>query len=387
MLRGTLSLVVVAAFLISGCAAPVKKDPEALPVVWPMPPDLPRFIYETTLYAKGNVVTRDFFDSLSDTLFANKGKKEYLIKPFDVAAKFGRIVVSDTMAGVVHVFDVPARQVFAFSSGGGVKLEKPLGVAIDDNLNIYIADGKLQRVLVFGYQGQESTGHIRLILNAKDGFKRPTDVAVSPSGERIYVVDAGGVGTTQHRVVVFDAAGNQLFEFGERGSQEGQFNLPLQAAYGSDGTLYVLDSGNFRIQAFDKDGKFLRAWGGVGKLLGNLARPRGVALDTDGNVYVTDSIFNNIQVFNPNGELLMPIGGPGSGKNPGEYFLIAGIAVDETNRVYVVDQYFRKIEVLRRLSEEEAKEVLVKLEQRQQAENISVNKLTDEGRPDLNPAH
>ena len=136
--------------------------------------------------------------------------------------------------------------------------------------------------------------------------------------------------------------------------------MPLQGAVAPDGTLYILDSGNFRVQAFDRDGKFLRAFGSLGNSLGNLARPRGIAVDGDGNIYISDAAFNNFQIFTPQGQLLLAIGTGATKSKPGKFGLISGIAVDETGRVYVVDQYFNKVEVFRRLSDKEGQQMLQK---------------------------
>lgn len=75
-----------------------------------------------------------------------------------------------------------------------------------------------------------------------------------------------------------------------------------------NGTLYVLDAGNFRVQAFDPTGKLRLALGSMGSGLGSFSRPRAIATDAEGNIYVTDGAFNNVQIFNPRGELLMPLG-------------------------------------------------------------------------------
>ncbi|MGC2049298.1 MAG: SMP-30/gluconolactonase/LRE family protein, partial [Gallionella sp.] len=145
-----------------------------------------------------------------------------------------------------------------------------------------------------------------------------------------------------------------------RGNGDGQFNVPLHAAVGPDDTLYVLDSGTFRVQAFDRDGKFLRSFGKPGKEFGNLARPRGMAVDDDGNIYVTDASFNNFQIFNPEGQLLLTIGEGSLESNPGRYGMLSGISVDETGRIYVVDQLYDKLEVIRRLTESEGQQILEK---------------------------
>lgn len=279
--------------------------------------------------------------------------KVSLIKPFDVAARGGNVIISDTAAGFVYLFIIPEREIIAFGRYGKGAIKKPAGVAIDDNSNYYVADVESKKVLVY-----KSNGHFIQAIGKPGDFVRPTDVAVTNDGSRIYVIDAGGVRSSKHRVIAFNAKGEKLFTIGRRGGADGLFNLPTHGAVGPDGTLYVLDSGNFRVQAFDDKGKFLRSWGRVGSNFGQFARPRGIAVDKDGNVYVTDAKFGNIQIFNPQGQLLMSVGQVSMQDGKGKYSLIAGVAVDETGRMYVVDQRFRKVEVIKRLSEEEGNAIL-----------------------------
>ena len=58
--------------------------------------------------------------------------------------------------------------------------------------------------------------------------------------ERFVVVDAGGVASVSHQVVMYDKEGKKLGVIGGRGAKEGKFNLPTHAAVGNDGTLYLI---------------------------------------------------------------------------------------------------------------------------------------------------
>jgi DNA-binding beta-propeller fold protein YncE len=164
----------------------------------------------------------------------------------------------------------------------------------------------------------------------------------------VFVVDIGGVSSTQHKVRVFDGvSGNHLFDIGKRGSGPGEFNLPRDAAIGKDGQIYVVDGGNFRVQIFDRAGKYLQSFGTVGKQLGNFARPKEIASDPDGNVYVVDAAFGNFQIFSADGDLLMYIGERSERDGAERYMLPSGVYIDEDGRIYMVDQWFKKIDVFR----------------------------------------
>ena len=180
-------------------------------------------------------------------------------------------------------------------------------------------------------------------------FARPTGVGVTDDGERVYVVDTGGVERRdEHRVRVFNGlTGAHLFDFGKRGSENGEFNLARDAAVAPDGRVYVVDTGNFRVQVFDRDGKFLKAFGSVGRQPGSFARPREIAIDREGRVYVSDAAFGNLQIFDAEGGLLLHIGERSERDQPARYMLPSGIAVDRDGRIYMADEYFRRVDVYR----------------------------------------
>lgn len=328
------------------------------PLVWPQPPDLPRFAYETVLRSSADIGIKEdaankWLRNLSGTVDPEYQYQQAFVKPAAIVARNGRIYVADTIARTIVVFDVPRRKLYRFGMRDPGVLSKPTGLALDAEMNVYVADPQQRKVLVY-----DSLGLFLRTVGSPNDLERPTGVAVSHDGERIYVIDRSNNESFRHQVVVYGKNGEKIKVIGNRGAENGQFNIPLQGAVAPDGTLYVLDSGNFRIQAFDREGNFLSAFGRPGINLGNLARPRGIAVDGDGNIYVTDAIFNNIQIFKPDGELLLAIGEIAVKNSPGQYGLLNGIAVDETGRIYVADQLFRKVEVIRRLSEQEGLQML-----------------------------
>jgi DNA-binding beta-propeller fold protein YncE len=333
----------IALLLFSGCTSSHIKEYHA--VYWPYPPDPPRYVYEGALRNSEDMVAftggAKFKTAITGAL--PRGTIAFQ-KPYDIASRGGRIVVSDTIGHMASIWDMASKRVYAFGRLGNGVINKPGGVGMDGRNWIYVADVGDHVVRVYDPLGM----FVRQIGRSED-YLRPVDVAANATGERIYVVDNGGIESTQHQVIVYDAAGNKVKTIGERGNGPGEFNLPIQAAVAPDGTLYVLDAGNFRVQAFDPEGNYLREWGKVGRNFGDFARPRGIAVDEDGNVYVTDSAFRNFQIFNPAGKLLMAIGGEDYDDEPGQYSLPAGIAVDERNNVYVVDQMMGKVEIIRKL--------------------------------------
>ena len=347
-------------FALAGCAGiadkPATAGKDAIQVYWPMPPDQPRFKYEFRLRSPSDIEETTEEQRLKQLLAGAPATTEPAFqKPIALAARQGRIYVADSVGRTVIVFDVPRRKVFRFGLREPGSLAKPADIAIDDQLQVYVVDATYRRVFVY-----DNLGLFLRHIGGPGDLERPTGVAVDRDGGRIYVIDRASNESERHRVVIYGRDGQKLSELGRRGEGEGEFNVPLQAAVGSDGTLYVLDAGNFRVQAFSPDGRFLRAFGKVGNQLGNIARPRGIAIDAQDNLYVTDANFGNFQVFNREGQLLMAVGTPGIEDRPGRFGLVSGIAVDETGRVYVADQLFNKIEVYRPVPEDEARKVMAR---------------------------
>jgi DNA-binding beta-propeller fold protein YncE len=332
--------------LLGGCAlAPEEGDgrKEAQPLVFPPPPDPARFVFENALYSSVQVIPEDRDTALRRALTGESSRGEGMAKPYAVAVHQGRIFVSDTADRVVKVFDVAQGRFFKIGADDPGALTKPMGLDVSDDGTLFVADITAKAILVYNRDGK----FLRKLGNPKD-FDRLSSVTVDGKGERLYLVDIGGVSSDRHVVHVISAKdGSMIMDIGRRGVGEGEFNLPRDTALGKDGRLYVVDGGNFRVQVFDRDGRYLKSFGKIGKQLGDFARPKEVATDRTGNVYVADAAFGNFQIFSPEGELLMFVGDRGEQDAPARYMLPSGIFVDEDGRVYMVDQWFRKVEIFR----------------------------------------
>lgn len=338
--RGALSLLLAA--MVVGCAS-TPPAPEFVPPVFPAPPDPARFIFERSLSFSDNVEQTTRGDRFRMFALGETKAVRGLIKPFGVAAYRGQIYVTDTAQRVVVVFDIAHGKYREIGQDKPGQLTKPMGIDVSSLGEVFVSDMTLRQILVYNTDGK----YLRT-FGDKTLLNRPSGVAVSPDGTRLYVVDTGGVESDAHQVLVFDAqSGTHLQTIGKRGVNDGEFNMPLQAAVGPDGTLYVTDKGNFRVQAFHPDGRFALAFGNIGRFPGQFASLKGIATDPQGNIYVVDTAFGNFQIFNKEGQLLMFIGERGAGGAPAKYMLPAGIDVDEDGRIYIVDQFFRKVDVFR----------------------------------------
>ncbi len=74
----------------------------------------------------------------------------------------------------------------------------------------------------------------------------------------LYVFDRTGGMFSELRILVFDATGAFVREFGRSGQGPGEFHMPMNYAVLRDGTTIVSDMGHAAYQIFDPSGRFVR---------------------------------------------------------------------------------------------------------------------------------
>jgi DNA-binding beta-propeller fold protein YncE len=271
---------------------PLRAEPDKLPdyrpvAGWPRVPD----------GIKLGPVSAVATDSSDQVYIAHRGKRPILV--FEADGKFVR-------------------------SFGDDEIDTVHGLRIDPRGNIWVTDIEGQRVLKFspegklllalGRRGEKGTG--------PDRFDRPTDVAVTPSGD-FYVSDGYG----NSRVLKFSGEGKLLKQWGKRGRGEGEFNLPHAICLDEKGRVYVGDRENDRIQIFDADGNFLEQWKESGA-------PFGLFL-TGTRMFVADGRANRITVLDRTGKPLGHFGRKGTGE--GQFSMPHMLCVDSRGAVYVAE--------------------------------------------------
>jgi DNA-binding beta-propeller fold protein YncE len=316
-------------------------------LVWPVPPELPRFLYAGELIGEANF-TRDedkvgngltrALDWLTG-LIAGAAAPVTLQRPqAGTVDEEGRIYVTDISRKAVFVFDERRGKLLLWElAGEKVNFKAPIGIALGIRGEVLVSDAELGMVVRLDHDGNP-LGQI-----GKGTLKRPTGLTRDPQQGLLYVAD-----TRAHDVKVFDDDGRLVNIIGSGGDQEGELNGPTHLAF-SGGELYVTDSLNSHVQVYSGSGEMLRQFGERGLNVGNLVRPKGVALDSEGHVYVVESYFDHMLVFDKDGVLLMSIGG--NGKEHGQFYLPAGIWVDRRNRVYVADMFNGRVEIFQFLGE------------------------------------
>lgn len=345
------SLVVTALVMLVGCASQgggavlhygVEDAPEGKRVVWPAPPEVPRYLYAGQLIGEMNF-RREGEESRKTGarifrwivgLDSAEANRNVLQRPTaGVTDAAGRVFVTDTSRRAVYVFDEPAGRLLVWERALGLaSFVAPSGIALGPAGQVWVADAELGLVVKLDRDG-EPVGSF-----GKGLLERPTGLVRDPVQKLAYVAD-----TYAHDVKVFDDEGRLVHVIGRRGERPGEFNYPTHVAF-ARGELFVTDTMNNRVQVFTSDGEVLRRqFGQSGLYVGNLVRPKGVAVDNEGHVYVVESYHDHLLVFGSRGEFLLPIGG--TGHATGRFYLPAGVWTDSRNRVFVADMFNGRVVV------------------------------------------
>ena len=252
----------------------------------------------------------------------------------------------------------------------------PFDVAVDlRDDSVYVADTDGGRNI----DKYDRNGTYLSSFGSQQVFRYPSWLEVDSTG-RVVVGDS-----TSNKIVVFDDAGSQLFQFGSSGSGPGQLKDPRGIGTDAADNVYVADAGNQRIQVFavgasgatflrqwsvsggdfrgltvdrangwvylvnsakgliqkwDLNGTPLASWGGFGTAAGKfLDGGRGITVDGDSNVWVGDMPNFRAQKFSPTGEFLLQAPSPAQPPPPGGFAMPSSAAVDADGNIFVCDSF------------------------------------------------
>ena len=153
----------------------------------------------------------------------------------------------------------------------------PYGVCIDtDNQWVIVSEFSNNRLVVYyinNFRFQRFIGG----HDSKIGWSFPLGICCDEN-YLLYVCDR-----ENHRIVVVQFRdGTLIHQWGRKGTQQGEFDLPDSICY-REGILSVSDSGNHRIQVFTLCGQCLFTFGKPGRgNTGEFECPVGVAIDNKG---------------------------------------------------------------------------------------------------------
>ena len=244
------------------------------------------------------------------------------------------------------------------------QLDFPLGVAVDNTGNVYIADSFNQRIRRVDASGTISTiagtgepsygGDGGRAVEAQLSF--PSDVAADHNGN-LYIADPGN-----NRIRQVDASGTiaTIAGTGERGhfwdegpAVEAKLDGPRGVAVDGSGSLYIAGHLNLGIRRVDAAGTMSTVAGTQERLdelyespslYSEHTRDRRVAVDGSGNLYIASIDNNYVRRVDVAGTASLIAGTrePGYGGDGGPAVEArlnypAGVAVDKAGNVYIAD--------------------------------------------------
>ena len=228
-----------------------------------------------------------------------------LSEPLGVAAGPGGIYVADAWNDVVR--RILPSGVIETVAGAADGLQFPVAVALNAAGDIFVADwsnrvievtpsGAARTVAGTGVAGFSGDGGPAV----KAELDRPSGLAVAPNGD-LYIADSGNnrIRMVSPNGIITTIAGTGVAGFSGDGGPavKAELNDPEGLAIGPGGGLYIADSHNQRIREVLPGGAIRTVAGngevgytgeGVPALSAALNYPAGVALDSSGNLYVAD---------------------------------------------------------------------------------------------------
>lgn len=129
----------------------------------------------------------------------------------------------------------------------------------------------------------------------------------------------------------------EFIELGRLADPEQPFRNPQAISVGSDGTVYVVDTGNNRIVAFDRQGRFIKSIGGFGFEEDQFDQPLDIWTGSIINLYVADYNNDRVQRYDRNLNFLSSLDG-GAVEEPFAFSQVAGCAVNSNNDLFVLER-------------------------------------------------
>ena len=260
----------------------------------------------------------------------------------------------------IFKFDRNSGEILA-NFGAGIFVT-PHGIGVDEDGYVWVTDFAGNEAGTKGHQVHKFTPEGELLMSlgvagqpgsGPGQLYQPNDAIVGPDGS-IYVADghsgqgqiteddmeeARAAGLTG-RIVKFSPEGEYIMEWGEIGTEHGQFRTPHALEFDGQGRLWVADRGNHRLEIYDQNGNYVDSRYQFGRI-------SDLFITDDQMVYAIDSESNRLRHINwRNGVRIGPVDqdllvgfipGWDSDSRPNHGVAGEGVGVDADGNVYVAE--------------------------------------------------
>ncbi len=304
----------------------------------------------------------------SDLRIKGKMLIQKISKPIDMAVAFHKAYFLDTELCSAIEYDLALEKItnnFGLKGSGQGKFSDPSGIDIDNEANIYIADGANLSFQKFGpeanfiykfgntlitkvgsfavnnannlyvldakngeYQELNKYGKGLMQISLKSEFKNPNEIVMDFEGN-IYILDSKAF-----KIHKFSQNGESLLTFGSKN----MFKSPIDICVDKESNIYVLDDKEYTVKKFDANGNHLQSFGEKlikkrKQIKGQFKKPSKIAINSTGTVFVLDTKLKEVFKFDSQkGELISTF------KNNGkEFSRPVDIAVDGLGFIYIAD--------------------------------------------------
>ena len=254
---------------------------------------------------------------------------------FDIAfGRDGMWAGADFSNNCVWIFDSKDELVRKFGSkgvgNGEFSCNSPLGIAFDANNHLYVTDQYNHRVQRFNINGMYLF-QFGAKGSANGQLQNPLGILVHNG--KLYVSEHGN-----HRISVFQLDGQFSHIIGS-----GHLSNPHYIAVSTNDQLLVANSGHDCISIFTLDGNYVGKLGTQGAGRGELSYPTGIAIDMYGFILVTELDNNRVSIFDKDGVFIHSFGSEGS--DHGQFSEPHGIAISPTGDIYICDRNNKRIQI------------------------------------------
>ncbi|MDH7481679.1 MAG: NHL repeat-containing protein [Armatimonadota bacterium] len=244
----------------------------------------------------------------------------------------GLLYVADLKFGVsLFTSDGVPKEQLGIQSG----IEKPVGLAVDSDGNLYVANDSGGPIRVIAKSGEVT--EIEIPVEQGEEVPKVGRITFDRDGN-LYLVDRAGC-----RIYVFDKNRKLKLKFGAKGDKRGQFKSLCDVAVDRQGRVYALDASGTPVQVFDKKGKYLFKFGFRGGGLEDIGIASGIFVDRHDQIWIVDKGQHCLKVFDRSGTFLRKLGVYGT--EGGSFFQPIDMEMDKFGRVYVAEAGGRRVQV------------------------------------------